>query len=127
MRAKVVVHRSGEFESWLAEAANFLKRMTPVEGGKILYQRRGCAQCHSLDGRAGTGPSFQGTFGTTQPLADGSTVKVDENYIRESILQPLAKVRAGYKPVMPTYLGQLNNEEIDALIAFIKSLNEEQK
>ena len=73
------------------------------------------------------GPSFQGTFGTEQALADGSKVKVDENYIRESILQPLAKVRAGYKPVMPTYQGQLKNEEIDALIAFIKSLNEEKK
>jgi cytochrome c oxidase subunit II len=127
MMAKVVVHRSGEFESWLTEAANFLKRMTPVEGGQLLYQRRGCAQCHSLDGSARVGPSFQGTFGTEQALADGSQVKVDENYIRESLLQPLAKVRAGYKPVMPTYQGQLKNEEIDALIAFIKSLNEEKK
>ncbi len=127
MLAKVVVHRSEEFESWLAEAANFLKRMTPVEGGKLLYQRRGCAQCHSVDGSARVGPSFQGTFGTEQALADGSQVKVDENYLRESILQPLTKVRAGYKPVMPTYQGQLKNEEIDALIAFIKSLNKEQK
>ena len=127
MLAKVVVHRSGEFENWLTEAANFLKRMTPVEGGRLLYQRRGCTQCHSVDGSARVGPSFQGTFGTEQALADGSQVKVDENYLRESMLQPLAKVRAGYKPVMPTYQGQLKNEEIDALIAFIKSLNEEKK
>lgn len=127
MLAKVVVHRSGEFESWLNEAANFLKRMTPAEGGKLLYQRRGCAQCHSVDGSARVGPSFHGTFGTEQALADGSQVKVDENYIRESILQPLAKVRGGYKPVMPTYQGQLKNEEIDALIAYIKSLNEDKK
>jgi cytochrome c oxidase subunit II len=127
MMANVVVHRSGEFEGWLAEAANFLKRMTPVEGGKLLYQRRGCTQCHSVDGSARVGPSFKGIFGTQQALADGTTIKVDENYLRESILQPLAKVRAGYKPVMPTYQGQLKNEEIDALIAFIKSLNEEKQ
>lgn len=73
-----------------------------------------------------TGPTFYGSFGTSQTLADGSSIIVDENYIRESILEPQAKVRAGYKPVMPTYQGQLKNEEIDALIAFIKSLSGEE-
>jgi cytochrome c oxidase subunit II len=136
MRAKVVVHPTAvdpeypdllPFDLWLEDAANFLKRMKPAAAGKLLYQRRGCAQCHSTDGSASTGPSFRGSFGTRQALADGSTVQVDENYLRESILEPQAKVRAGFKPVMPTYQGQLKNEEIDALIAFIKSLNEEQK
>ena len=69
MLAKVVVHPSGEFEKWLEEAANFLKRMTPVEGGALLVQRRGCAQCHSVDGSAKVGPSFKGSFGTQQPVA----------------------------------------------------------
>jgi len=122
MLAKVVVHPSGEFEKWLDEAANFLKRMTPVEGGALLYQRRGCAQCHTVDGGAKVGPSFKGVFGTEQPLASGETMTVDENYIRESLLDPMAKVRAGYKPVMPTYKGQLKDEEISAIIAYIKSL-----
>ena len=67
--------------------------------------------------------TFLDVFGSQQPLADGSAVMVDENYIRESILEPQAKVRAGYKPVMPTYQGQLKNEEVSALIAFIKSLS----
>ena len=58
-----------------------------------------------------------------QALSDGSSVNVDENYLRESILEPQAKVRAGYKPVMPTYQGQLKDEEIAALIAYIKSLS----
>ena len=80
-----------------------------VQGG----QRRGCAQCHSVDGSPRTGPTFQGTFGTIQPMADGKTQEVDENYIRESILQPMAKIRAGFKPVMPTYQGQLKDEEIN--------------
>jgi len=122
MLAKVVVHPPGEFEKWLEEAANFLKRMTPVEGGALLYQRRGCAQCHTIDGGAKVGPSFKGVFGTQQPLASGQTITVDENYIRESILEPMAKIRAGYQPVMPTYKGQLKDEEISAIIAYIKSL-----
>lgn len=122
MLAKVVVHPPGEFEGWLENAANFLKQMTPVEGGKLLYQRRGCAQCHTTDGGAKVGPTFQGVFGTQHPLASGATITVDENYIRESLLEPMAKIRAGYQPVMPTYKGQLKDEEISAIIAFIKSL-----
>ena len=122
MLAKVVVHPSGEFEPWLENAGNFMEKMTPVEAGEILYTRRGCAQCHSIDDSAKTGPTFLDVYGTEQAMVDGSTITVDENYIRESILEPQAKVRAGYKPVMPTYQGQLKDEEISALIAYIKSL-----
>jgi cytochrome c oxidase subunit 2 len=124
MLADVVVHGSGEFETWLADAANFLKRMTPVEAGQLLYNRRGCVQCHSTDGSAkpAGGPSFKGSFGTQQALTDGTTVVVDENYIRRSILEPQAQIRAGYKPAMPTFAGLLKDEEIAALIEFIKSL-----
>ena len=123
MLAKVVVHPSGEFEKWLEEAANFLETVTPVQAGEILYQRRGCIQCHSVDGSAKSGPSFRDVYDSRQALSDGSSVNVDENYLRESILEPQAKVRAGYKPVMPTYQGQLKDEEIAALIAYIKSLS----
>ena len=124
MLAKVVVHPYGEFTKWLDNAANLLKTMTPVEAGEILYTRRGCVQCHSIDGSAKAGPTFLEVFGTQQALTDGSMIEVDENYIRESILEPQAKIRAGYKPVMPTYQGQLKDEEIAALIAYIKSLSE---
>ncbi len=123
MLAKVVVHPSGEFGKWLDDAANFLDKVTPVQAGEILYQRRGCIQCHSLDGSAKVGPSFRDSFGSQQALADGQPVTIDENYLRESILEPQAKIRGGYKPVMPTYQGQLKEEEISALIAFIKSLS----
>ena len=122
MNAAVVVHASGEFETWLDKAANFLEEMNPVEGGKLLYTRRGCVQCHSLDGSAKAGPSFKGVFGTQQRMKSGEDVLVDENYIRKSILEPQAKVRAGYRPVMPTYKGQLKDEEISALVQFIKSV-----
>ncbi len=122
MLANVVVHPSGEFEKWLEQASNLLATLPPVEAGKILFTRRGCAQCHTIDGSARTGPSFKGTFGTKQSLTDGSSIEMDENYIRESILEPLKKVRAGYRPVMPSYKGQLKDPEIDAIIEFIKSL-----
>lgn len=127
MLAKVVVHPSGEFDRWLENAANFMERMTPEQAGETLYVRRGCVQCHSVDGKAMTGPTFWKAFGSMQSMADGSQVEVDENYLRESILEPQAKVRAGYKPVMPTYQGQLKNEEIAALIAYIKSLSEDSR
>jgi cytochrome c oxidase subunit II len=122
MLAQVVVHPSGEFEKWLADAANFLERVTPEEGGRIVYERKGCVQCHSVDGSAKSGPTFKGAFGEEHEMADGRRIPVDENYIRKSILEPQADIRAGFKPVMPTYAGQIRDEEIDALIAFIKSL-----
>ena len=68
------------------------------------------------------GPSFLQAWGQTAALDDGSTVVVDANYIRESILEPQSKARAGYRKVMPTYQGQLRDEEISALIEYIKSL-----
>jgi len=122
MLSHVIVHPPGEFEQWLEKASNFLDTMTPVEAGRKLYQVRGCQQCHSVDGTAKVGPSFKGIFGEPQALSDGSKVVVDENYIRESILEPQAKVVAGFEPVMPTYQGRLKDAEIDALIQYIKSL-----
>lgn len=121
MLANVVVHPSGEYERWLEQASNLLATLPPAEAGKILYTRRGCVQCHTLDGSAKVGPSFKGTFGTKQSLADGTSIEIEENYIRESIIDPLKKVRAGFRPVMPSYKGQLKDPEIDAIIEFIKS------
>lgn len=126
MNATVVVHRSGEFQQWLDSADDFMDELSPADAGEVLYTRRGCVQCHSSDGSAKAGPSFLNVYGTEQRLSTGESISVDENYIRESILEPQAKVRQGYKPVMPTYQGQLDNEEILALIAYIKSLNNNQ-
>jgi cytochrome c oxidase subunit 2 len=126
MLAKVIVHRSApEFERWLADAANFIDKLPPEklwEGGEKLYAQRGCKQCHSLDGTAGIGPSFKGIWGHQQSLRDGSSVLVDENYVRESILNPQAKVVAGFEPVMPTFQGRLKDKEITALIEYLKHL-----
>ncbi|MCA9449132.1 MAG: cytochrome c oxidase subunit II, partial [Candidatus Omnitrophica bacterium] len=110
MLAKVVVHPPGEFETWLADASDFVKNLPPAEAGEKLYKVRGCAQCHSINGTAGIGPTFQGVYGKTEKMTDGSDITVEDNYIRESILNPQAKIVAGYQPVMPTYKGRIKDE-----------------
>jgi cytochrome c oxidase subunit 2 len=119
-KVKVVTER--EYQDWLDKGAAAGEGMTPAEYGKKLYAGKGCITCHSIDGSANTGPSFLNRFGVTHDLEGGGKVTVDENYIRESILNPRAKVVLGYQPVMPTYQGLLKDRDIDALIAFIKSL-----
>ena len=123
MLASVVVHESGDFDTWLEQASNFLETLPPDQAGEKLFTARGCPQCHSIDGSAGIGPTIQGLFGSTHALADGSMVTVEENYVRESILDPQAQVSAGFEPVMPTYQGRLKDEEITAVIAYMKTLS----
>jgi cytochrome c oxidase subunit 2 len=126
MMANVIVHPAGEFEGWLEEASNFLDTLPPAEAGEILYQQRGCTQCHSADGTPGIGPSFLGLWGKEENFTDGSTGVADENYLYESIVDPQAKIVQGYDPVMPTYAGRLKDKEITYIIEYIKSLSEEQ-
>ncbi len=95
---------------------------SPEDLGADLYKNKGCNACHSIDGATGVGPTFKGLFGKNEPLQDGSTVLADENYLRESILIPQAKMVAGYAPVMPSFKGLLKDEEVDAIIAYIKTL-----
>jgi len=121
MIGKVHVKTEAEYKKWLEEAESGGK-MAPAEFGAKLYVSRACATCHSIDGSANTGPTWKGIFGKKHKMADGSEVLVDENYIRQSILEPNAKVVAGYQPVMPTYQGLLKDKQIDALIEYIKTL-----
>lgn len=121
MLARAHVHEKADFDAWLAEASDYVNNLGPLKAGEKLYLERGCKSCHSLDGSAGTGPSFAELYGKPHPLADGSEAVPDENYVRESILYPKAKVYSGYQPVMPTYKGSLSDPEIDALITFIKA------
>jgi cytochrome c oxidase subunit II len=122
MLSSVIVHEAGGFEKWLAEEANILAKLPPAEAGQRLTKIRGCQQCHSTDGKAGIGPTFQGLFGAQVPLTTGASVAADENYIRESIVDPQAKIVAGFQPVMPTYKGRLKDQEITAVIAYFKTL-----
>ena len=122
MVARVIVHPKGEFDKWLADIAAAELNASPVEAGQRLYVSRGCAQCHTVDGKPSTGPTFKGDFGSTHRLAGGASITVDEDYIRESILEPQAKVYAGFNPVMPTYQGRLSDKEIGAIIEYLKTL-----
>lgn len=89
--------------------------------GERLYRERGCSQCHRQDSETKVGPGFAGTFGPAHRLVDGTMTFGNDDYIRESILNPRAKVREGFQPVMPTYAGLLEDVEVDALVAFVKS------
>jgi cytochrome c oxidase subunit 2 len=121
MLADLVVHEPGGYEIWMADASNIHGKYSPVEAGEILYKRFGCNACHSLDGINGIGPTWKNAFGKEEVMVDGTRVVVDENYIRSSILYPQEQQVAGYDPVMPTYRGRLKDQDITAIIEFIKA------
>ncbi len=121
MGGRIFVDDEKKYNEWLETGGDEGKNMPLAQFGALLYQSRGCHTCHSLDGTRGEGPSFRGVFGRPVKLQDGGLVTADENYIRESILQPQAKVVAGFEPIMPTFQGMLREREINALVEFIKA------
>ena len=94
--------------------------------GQKLFQQLGCGSCHRSDTQ-GRGPNLMGVFGKPVLLDDGRTVTADENYVRESILNPGAKIVAGFKNIMPSFQGVVNEEQLLSLIAYIKSLQGSQQ
>ncbi|MBV1862042.1 MAG: cytochrome c oxidase subunit II [Nannocystaceae bacterium] len=90
--------------------------------GERIYSRRGCVSCHSVDGSEKTGPSWKGLYGRTESLSDGSTVKAEDQYIQDSIYEPNKQIVAGFAPQMPSYQGQLDNKQVEAVIEYIKTL-----
>ena len=132
MRGSVVVDQEADFKAWLKTYPTYAQTvagvtvettttgLSLVEQGQKLAQSRGCLACHSIDGSAGVGPTWQGLFGKTETLVDGSTVVVDAEYLKESILNPGATVVKGFAPIMPP--GSFSEEELNALIAYTKSL-----
>lgn len=90
--------------------------------GAALQKSRGCAMCHSLDGSQLAGPTYAGLYNSTVELRDGSTAIADDEYIRASILEPAKQFRKGFDQAMPSYAGMLSDEEVDALVAFIREL-----
>ncbi|MED5369595.1 MAG: cytochrome C oxidase subunit IV family protein [Myxococcota bacterium] len=94
--------------------------LSGAELGAALYTSKGCAGCHSLDGSKLVGPTFQGLYGKTENLEDGSTVEVNEEYLKESILEPMAKIVKDYPPSM--VVAGVTEEDADALIEYIKTV-----
>ena len=117
----VSVMEPDEYAKWLSGSS---ASGDPVAGGQKLYSELACNTCHLPDGK-GRGPSYNGLYGSQVKLADGSTVLADDNYLRESILQPNAKIVAGYAPVMPSFQGLVTEEQIVDLTAYIKSLKDQ--
>ncbi len=114
----VTVQDPADYAAWLSDEGGDLN---PVSAGEKLFTQLACVTCHIGNG-TGRAPSLNGVYQGKVLLADGSTVIADEAYIRESILQPKAKIVAGYQPVMPTFQGLVTEEQILSLTAYIKSL-----
>lgn len=99
-------------------------RGAPWEIGKFLYKSKGCNACHSVDGSKNVGPTWKDLYNSDQPITGMGAVKADENYIRESILNPGAKIVQGYPNQMTSYQGKIKDEEINAIIWYMRSISE---
>jgi len=124
MVARVKVVTQEEFDKWLVDESE-IGLLPLAQRGAKYFQTRACASCHNVDNAAvKVGPSLFKKFGTEGVFGDGSVSKFDENYVRQSILEPQAKIVKGFpKPSpMPSYQGQLSESELSALIEYIKGL-----
>jgi cytochrome c oxidase subunit II len=122
MKGWLYVMPEDEYYAWANSDEGEMATMTPVEAGEKLFADLGCAVCHNPASGA-LGPYHAGRYGAEVKLNDGSTLIADEAYLRESILQPMAKMVDGYQPIMPTYEGQIDEMELMQIIAYIKSLS----
>jgi cytochrome c oxidase subunit 2 len=119
----VYVMSPPDYALWLAGGS---KGESMTQTGERLFAQYGCDTCHKPD-NTGKGPSLVGVFGKPQPLKDGRTLTVDETFIRQAITNPNSMPLSNYAPVMPTFQGQLNEEQILDLMAYVKSLGAEER
>ena len=120
MIGQIVVMDPAEYEAWLGGGGS---SGSLASNGLTLFSQLGCSTCHRSDSQ-GRGPNLVGVFGRPVLLEDGRTVVADENYIRESILSPSAKIVNGYKPIMPVFQGLVSDEQLNALVEYVKSLGQ---
>jgi cytochrome c oxidase subunit 2 len=119
----VYVMEPAEYEKWLSGGSTGESMATTGQG---LFERLGCSSCHRSEG-GGRGPSLEGLLGKKVQLDSGQAVVADESYIRESILNPRAKIVGGYQPLMPTFQGQVSEEQLLQLVAYLKSLKKAER
>ncbi|MGF6479761.1 c-type cytochrome [Paraburkholderia sp. JPY419] len=135
MRGVVVVEDEASFSRWLAQQSTFAQQQAKVQAaaaaagggaqalanqGKTLAEAKGCFACHTVDGSPRVGPTWKGLYGKTETMADGSTAKVDEAYLRAFIRNPTARVVKGFAPIMPKF--DLSEQELTTLVTYIQSL-----
>lgn len=119
----VYVMTPSDYAAWLTSASN---NESMAAQGERLFTKLGCSTCHVSDG-AGKGPSLAGMYGKEEKLKDGSTRLVDESLIREAIVNPNSVVLPNYPPIMPTFKGQVDEDQVMQLIAFVKSLASQER
>ncbi len=117
MIGTITVMSPDDYRQWLEGAPI---EAAPEIAGAAIFQAQRCGSCHGETNES-RGPSLRGIFGETIPLDGGGEVIADEEYLRESILEPRAKIHAGYRALMPTYAGQLTDDEVRALVAYLKT------
>jgi cytochrome c oxidase subunit 2 len=135
MLGELEVMRPAEFDAWIAEARRATVAAAQdmgggeidiqgslVEQGRRLASEYGCLKCHTVDGSRHIGPTWLDLYRKNEKLKDGSVVVADEGYLTESMMDPRARIVAGYEPVMPTFQGRVPAPEIAAIVEFIKSL-----
>jgi cytochrome c oxidase subunit II len=120
MIGQVVVMEPSEYQTWLSGGAS---EGSLASAGAKLFQDLACNTCHRPDAQ-GRGPVLEGLFGKTVTLQNGEALTVDEAYVRESILQPAAKIASGFQPIMPTFQGLVTEEQLLELIEYVKSLHQ---
>jgi cytochrome c oxidase subunit 2 len=118
MVGSIVVQEPAQYEAWMKGVSS-----GPLSAsGEKIFAELGCATCHRSDVQ-GRGPNLQGVFGHPVQLEDGRTVVADENYLRESILDPGSKRVKGFPAIMPTFQGLVNEEQVNDLVAYLKSIS----
>jgi len=119
MLGRIVVLSPAEYQTWLSSGP---AESTVAATGARLFQSQGCVACHA-DKDTERGPALADLYGKQVRLQDGKVIVADENYIRESIVNPQAKIVAGYRPIMPTFKGIVSEEGILQIISYLKSLD----
>jgi cytochrome c oxidase subunit II len=122
MLTRVVVHSPEGFQAWVADEIKKIESMPLTDLGLLTFNQSGCSTCHSIDGSTKIGPSFKGVFGRQEKITGLGSITVDENYLRQSILEPQSQIVEGFPPSMPTFKGQLSDRRISGLIEYIKTL-----
>ena len=121
MIGKVIAMEPGDYHDWLMGGPT--ASLSMAEAGEQQFTQLGCQTCHKSES-GGRGPSLVGVYNEPQKLTNGKEVVADTDFLRESILYPNAKILEGYQAIMPAYDGQINEQSLNQLVAYIKSLNE---
>jgi cytochrome c oxidase subunit 2 len=123
MITKVVVESREDFLAYLEERGKWWEGEKPADVGMVVRKEKGCFTCHTVDGSPSTGPTWKDLFGSERKFADGTSRIADENYIRDSILNPGKDVVQGFDNVMPTSQGNIKEQEITGVIEYLKSIS----